>query len=96
MIIVLAIGPKVRGFKPCESDGFLKAIQIRSTPSFGGEVKLSAPCRKALRHVKDPLKYDRDADRQNSAAISRPVSHPFVTVCLCYNHIRELWWMNRE
>jgi hypothetical protein len=45
VVIVLVIGPKIRGFKPG---------RIRGTPSFGGEVKPSVPCRKILRHVKDP------------------------------------------
>jgi hypothetical protein len=38
MVIVLAIGSKFRGFKPGLGDGFLGAIKIRSTPSFGGEM----------------------------------------------------------
>jgi hypothetical protein len=29
------IGSKVRGFKLCRGEGFLRAIKIRSTPSFG-------------------------------------------------------------
>jgi hypothetical protein len=41
MLSVLAIGPKVREFKSCRRDGFLKAIRIRSTSFFGGEVKPS-------------------------------------------------------
>jgi hypothetical protein len=51
-VSVLATGPKIRGFNPSRDDGFLRAIRIRSTPSLGGEVKLSAPCHKILRHVK--------------------------------------------
>jgi hypothetical protein len=43
MVSVLAIRPKVRRFKPGQGDGFLRAIKISSTPSFGGEVKLEAP-----------------------------------------------------
>jgi hypothetical protein len=43
---VLATGPKVRGFKPGRGDGFLRVIKIRSTTSFGGEVKPSVPCRR--------------------------------------------------
>jgi hypothetical protein len=31
-------------------NGFLRAIEIRSMPSFRGEVKLSAPCHKSLQH----------------------------------------------
>jgi hypothetical protein len=52
MVSVLAIEPKVRGFKPGRGDGFFRAIEIRSTSCLGGEVKLSAPCSKILRHVK--------------------------------------------
>jgi hypothetical protein len=51
MVSVLDIGPKVRGFKLGRGDGFLRAIKILSTPSFGGEVKPSAPCRNILRNV---------------------------------------------
>jgi hypothetical protein len=36
-------------------------MKIRSTTSFGGEVKPTAPCCKILRHVKDPSEYDKDA-----------------------------------
>jgi hypothetical protein len=39
MVIVLAIGPKVAGSNQAESDEFLRAINIRGTTSFGGEVK---------------------------------------------------------
>jgi hypothetical protein len=39
MVSLLVIIPKGRGFKPGRGDGFLRAIKIRSTPSFGGEVK---------------------------------------------------------
>jgi hypothetical protein len=49
-VSVLAIGPKVYGFKPGRGDRFLTAIKIRSTPSFGGEVKPETPCRKILQH----------------------------------------------
>jgi hypothetical protein len=59
MVIVLAIGPKVRCSNPTESDRLLRAIKISRTTSFGGEVGPSAPCRKSLRHVKEPLRYDR-------------------------------------
>jgi hypothetical protein len=34
VVIVLAIAPKGHGFKPGRDDGFLRDIQIRSTPSF--------------------------------------------------------------
>jgi hypothetical protein len=56
---VLAIGTKVRGFKPGLGDGFLRAVKIRRTPSFGGEVKPEATCRKILQHVKELYEYER-------------------------------------
>jgi hypothetical protein len=39
---------------PVENEEFLRTIKIRSTTSFGGEVKPSAICRKVLRYVKNP------------------------------------------
>jgi hypothetical protein len=56
---VLAAGLKGRGFKRDRGDGFLRMIKIRRSPSFGWEVKPDVPCRKMLRHVKDPLTYLR-------------------------------------
>jgi hypothetical protein len=52
MVSVLATGPNVHRFKASQGDEFLRAIKIHSTPSFGGEVKPSAPCCKILWHVK--------------------------------------------
>jgi hypothetical protein len=50
-------GRKVSGFKPGLGDVFLMAIKIRSTSSFGREVKPSASCRKILQHVKELLTF---------------------------------------
>ena len=52
-VSVLASGTQVRRFKPGRSRRIFRAKNILSTPSFGGEVKPSVPCR-TLRHVKDP------------------------------------------
>ena len=38
--------PKFAGSNPAEAVGFLRAKKILSTPSFGGEVKPSVPCRR--------------------------------------------------
>jgi hypothetical protein len=38
--------PKFAGSNPAEPIGFLTAKKIISTPSFGGEVKPSVPCRR--------------------------------------------------
>ena len=43
---VLAFGTQVRGFKPGRSRRIFQGEKILSTPSFGGEVKPSAPCRR--------------------------------------------------
>jgi hypothetical protein len=53
VVSVLATGSKAHGVKPGRGNGFLMAIKISSTPSFGWEVKLEVPCRKILQHVKD-------------------------------------------
>jgi hypothetical protein len=52
VVIILAIGSNVRGLKPVEDDRFLRAIKIRSTTAFTGEVKTSVPCRKISQHEK--------------------------------------------
>jgi hypothetical protein len=66
----LPLDPRFAGSNAAESDGFFRSIKVLSTTSLGGEVKPSAPCRKILPHVNDPLRYDR----QNSSVISRPIS----------------------
>jgi len=43
---MLAVGTQVRGFKPGRSLRIFKGEKILSTPSFGGEVKPSVPCRR--------------------------------------------------
>ena len=50
---VLVSGAQVCGFNPSRSRRIFRAKKILSTPSFGGEVKLSVPCR-TLQRVKDP------------------------------------------
>jgi hypothetical protein len=52
VVVSVATGPKGREFKPGRGDGFLRAINIRNTPSFRWEVKPDAPYRKTLRRVK--------------------------------------------
>jgi hypothetical protein len=42
VVSVLATESNGRGFKPGRGDGFLRAIKIRSTLSFGWEVKPEA------------------------------------------------------
>jgi hypothetical protein len=44
VVIMLAIGHKIGGSNQAEGDGFLRALKIRSTTSFEGEIKPSDPC----------------------------------------------------
>jgi hypothetical protein len=53
MVVVLSLDLRLSGTKLAKDDGFLRTIEIRTTTSFGGEVKPSAPCRKILRYAKD-------------------------------------------
>jgi hypothetical protein len=56
VVSVLATGPKGCGFEPAKAMDCNGDKKIRSTPSFGWEVKSEVPCRKILRQVKDILK----------------------------------------
>jgi hypothetical protein len=60
VVSVLATGHKCCGFELDQADGFLRAIKIRSTPSFGWKIKPEVRCSKILRHVKDLLKFHGD------------------------------------
>jgi hypothetical protein len=46
VVSLLATGPKGRGFERGQGYGFLTVIKIRSTTSFGLEVKPEFPCLK--------------------------------------------------
>jgi hypothetical protein len=52
MVSVLATASEVCRFKHGRSCGLLRAIEVRSTAYFGGEVKPVALCRKILRYSK--------------------------------------------
>jgi hypothetical protein len=49
----LLLDPIFAGLNPAEGDEFFRAIKIRSTPSYEGQVNSSAACHKILRHVKN-------------------------------------------
>jgi hypothetical protein len=95
MVSVLFIGRKFCGFKPGRSDGFLRAIKILSTTSFGREVKPSAPCRKILRQVKITSKCEQ---RYFEGQIYHFL-HQVTSVLLLDDSdgriVRELWLTNR-
>jgi hypothetical protein len=76
----IVTGPKGSGFEPGQGDGFIRAIKIRSTTSFGWEVKAEVPCRKILRHVKHLLK--SHGDGYINSHFLRPFSYSLQR-CLC-------------
>jgi hypothetical protein len=81
VVTMPATGPKGRRFEPGQGDGFLRPINIRSTPSFGWEVKI-------LRHVKDSLTYQMYWIRKIIIPSSIPSTR---TRCLCwYDYQRAL------
>jgi hypothetical protein len=80
VVSVLTTGPKGRGFKHGRGDEYLRAIKISSTPSFRWEVKPEVPCRKILRHVEDPLTYQRYWIRKILITSSNP---PIRSSSLC-------------
>jgi hypothetical protein len=77
---VLATGPKGRGFEPHQGDEFLRATKIRSTNSFGSEIKPEVPCREILRHVKDLLKSQGDEQTKFSFPSSILVLAPEMSL----------------
>jgi hypothetical protein len=94
VVSVLAIGPKVRGFWPGPGIWIFKGDK-NPQPSFGGEVKPSAQCRKVLRHLKKPIKvWKKYFVRQNLSFIS-----PVAPALLFENSrriAREIWWADQE
>jgi hypothetical protein len=56
LVSMLVSGTQVRGFKPGRSRRIFREKIILSMPSFGGEVKLSVPCR-SFAAVKESYNY---------------------------------------
>jgi hypothetical protein len=59
VVVCLQLNPRFAGSNPGDEDGFLRAIKILSKTSFGGDARPSPPCRRILRHVKDPYTYGK-------------------------------------
>ena len=77
---VLAFGTQIRGFKPDRSRWIFQGEKkVLSTPSFGGEVNPSVPCRRFTACKKRSLNvtWESGIFRKNSSAISRPCSSTF-------------------
>jgi hypothetical protein len=84
VVIVLAIGPKVRGFKPGRGRWILRAINIPSISFFEGKYSHRPHVVRFYGMLKNPAEYDRDSSSAKFSAISRQVSPCFDTRCL--------WW----
>jgi hypothetical protein len=83
MVSVLAIGPKFRGLKPGRGDRILRAIKIRNTPSFGGQLKPPSPSRKLLRHVENHFEV--------RTKILRRLNSSFLSPGSCFATIQLFW-----
>jgi hypothetical protein len=91
LVIVLAIGRKVRGFRPGRGRWIFNSDKNPySTPFVRGEVKPSAPCRKILWHVKEPAEYDRDTSLVKTTAVSRQMSHALLVAASADYYQRSL------
>jgi hypothetical protein len=74
---VVSLSTQVRGFKPYRSRRIFQGEKILSTPSFGGEVKPSVPCRR-FAACKRSLDVTRNsAFRQNYLPTFLPTSSTF-------------------
>jgi hypothetical protein len=88
------LNPRFWDSNPPQDDGFLRAINILSTTSFGEEVKLAIPCRTILWHVKNPCSVKETLVGKIHCHFS-PSFSSFATICLLVT-ARKLWWVNGE
>jgi len=93
---LLAFGTQVRGFTPGRSRRIFRAKKILSTPSFGGEVKPSAPCR-SFRACKRSLNVKcKSAFRQNFRTF---LAHSSTFRCWVLSRGEkrgDAWWRKLE
>jgi hypothetical protein len=82
------------GSNTAKGDGFLRVIKICRTPSFRGEVKPSAPCRKILQHIKEPLKNTKEMFCRLNSSFRLPVP-PALLLDDSAGIVRELCWKNQ-
>jgi hypothetical protein len=85
VVSVLATGPKARGFKTGQGDGFLRVIKIRSKTFFGWDTNPEVPCHKFYSTLKISWSLT-GTDRLNSHFL-----HP-----LPYSLQRCLCWQDRQ
>jgi hypothetical protein len=84
----IAIGPKIRCFKPSRWRWIYKS---KVTIPYRWEVKLSVTCRNILRHVKEPHEYERDTSKTKYISLS---SASLLDVSA--SNFLKVWWTNQE
>ena len=93
---VLAFGTQVRGFTPGRSLRIFRAKKILSTPSFGGEVKPSVPCR-SFTVCKRSLNVTwKSVFRQNYRTFLAHSSTFRCWVLSCGDTRGDTWWRKLE
>jgi hypothetical protein len=69
VVACLPLDPRFAGSNPAEDDGFLRVITIRSTTSFGEEVKPLVPCRWFTACKRTIRSWKKMLCKQNSVAM---------------------------
>jgi len=93
---VLAFGTQVRGFTPGRSRRIFRAKKILSTPSFGGKVKPSAPCRSFTVCKRSVNVMCKSAFRQNYRTFLAHGSTFRSWVLLRGDTRGDAWWRKLE
>jgi hypothetical protein len=96
LLACFLLDPKVCGFKSGWSDRFLRAIKVRSTASFQGQVKPGCPCCKILRHVKNYLQVWKQIFRKAKSIISFARFSCLLLEVSVGRITRDLWYKNQE
>jgi hypothetical protein len=88
---------KFAGSHPAEAVGFFRAKKILSTSSFGGEVKLSVPCRSFTACKRSPnVTWKSSAFRQNYRTFLAHSSIFHRWVLLHGDTRGDAWWRKLE
>jgi hypothetical protein len=91
----MPLDKRFMGSNPANNNRLLRAINIRSTPSFEGEVKLSAPC-KISWHVKEPLEASKRYFAKQNSSYPLPSPHVLQQDDFAGRTAKELWLTNQE
>jgi hypothetical protein len=95
MFNVLLLDARFAVSYPAEGDGFLKAIKIRSAPSFGWEVKPEVPC---LKRVYGTLKSLQSMNKDIPYDQIHHFLRQFILLCLhnSVGRITRRFWLTSQ